>query len=377
MADKILKARIQLKTATAAEWSASGYVLLKGEIGIESDTRKFKIGTGLEGATWNTLEYANITDLSNYYSRDEIDGIIQVVNDSITTLTTKTQEDLDKKLNANLKGVANGVAELDENQKVKSNQLPDYILGQVLFGGTVRYDDGEGSPIANLSNSAKNKLGTNLLSITLSNDGTDVTGYKANEGIFYITTQNFNFAGIDFVVGDWLISTGLEWTKIDNTDAVITVNGRTGNVVITKEDVGLGNVENVTAYSTSVVDQKFENVNGQISENTGAIGNIITNVVPGLEQQIENSKYTLLAATSSKLGGVKIGFTTNDANRNYAVQLESEKMYVNVPWEAYNNATTSEAGLMSATDKTNLNNLNETAVVDGDTIIIDCGGATE
>lgn len=377
MADKILKARIQLKTATAAEWSTSNYVLLKGEIGIESDTRKFKIGTGLEEATWNTLEYANITDLSNYYSKDEIDDIIRVVNDSVTTLTTKTQEALDKKLNANLKGVANGVAELDENQKVKSNQLPDYILGQVLFGGTVRYDDDEGSPIANLSNSAKNKLGTNLLSITLSNDGTDVTGYKANEGIFYITTQNFNFAGIDFVVGDWLISTGLEWTKIDNTDAVITVNGRTGNVVVTKEDVGLGNVENVTAYSTEVVDQKIEDVNAQITENTGAIGNIIANVVPDLEQQIENSKYTLPTATSSKLGGVKIGFTTNDANRNYAVQLESEKMYVNVPWKAYNNATTSEAGLMSATDKTNLNNLNENAVVDGDTIIIDCGGATE
>ena len=39
-------------------------------------------------------------------------------------------------------------------------------------------------------------------------------------------------------------------------------------------------------------------------------------------------------ATNSERGGVKIGYTTDAGNRNYAVQLSSEKMYVNVPWEA-------------------------------------------
>jgi len=42
--------------------------------------------------------------------------------------------------------------------------------------------------------------------------------------------------------------------------------------------------------------------------------------------------YTLPAATSSALGGIKTGFTTNAGNRNYAVQLSSQKAYVNVPW---------------------------------------------
>ena len=45
------------------------------------------------------------------------------------------------------------------------------------------------------------------------------------------------------------------------------------------------------------------------------------------------NKYSLPLAASGTRGGVQIGFTTDAANRNYAVQLSSEKMYVNVPWE--------------------------------------------
>ena len=45
------------------------------------------------------------------------------------------------------------------------------------------------------------------------------------------------------------------------------------------------------------------------------------------------NNYSLPLAASGTRGGVQIGFTTDAANRNYAVQLSSEKMYVNVPWE--------------------------------------------
>ena len=44
-------------------------------------------------------------------------------------------------------------------------------------------------------------------------------------------------------------------------------------------------------------------------------------------------------ATSLKRGGVKIGYTTDANNRNYAIQLDSEKMYVNVPWTDANDNT--------------------------------------
>ena len=51
--------RIQLRRDTAANWVSADPVLRAGEIGIETDTLKFKIGTG---ATWTaTANYANVT----------------------------------------------------------------------------------------------------------------------------------------------------------------------------------------------------------------------------------------------------------------------------------------------------------------------------
>lgn len=41
---------------------------------------------------------------------------------------------------------------------------------------------------------------------------------------------------------------------------------------------------------------------------------------------------TIATATSNQYGTVKIGYSTNAAARNYAVQLASGQMYVNVPW---------------------------------------------
>ena len=43
-----------------------------------------------------------------------------------------------------------------------------------------------------------------------------------------------------------------------------------------------------------------------------------------------DTPYVLPVATSSDLGGVKIGYTENA--KNYPVELDSDQMYVNVPW---------------------------------------------
>lgn len=65
-------------------------------------------------------------------------------------------------------------------------------------------------------------------------------------------------------------------------------------------------------------------------------------------------------ASSSALGGIKIGYSNN--GRNYAVELDSSgKAYVNVPWAdtntIYNVATTSANGLMSSSDKSKLDGI--------------------
>lgn len=70
------------------------------------------------------------------------------------------------------------------------------------------------------------------------------------------------------------------------------------------------------------------------------------------------NNYSLPLATSDVRGGAKIGYTTNPSNRNYAVQLSNEQMYVNVPWTdtntTYSLATSTNDGIMSASDKSKL-----------------------
>lgn len=65
---------IQLRRDTAANWASVNPILAVGEQGFETDTGKFKIGTG--STAWNSLLYA--TDASN------ITGATLAVTDDIT-----------------------------------------------------------------------------------------------------------------------------------------------------------------------------------------------------------------------------------------------------------------------------------------------------
>lgn len=48
---------IRLRRGTAAQWSSANPVLAAGEMGIETDTRKFKFGNGT--TQWNSIPYAS------------------------------------------------------------------------------------------------------------------------------------------------------------------------------------------------------------------------------------------------------------------------------------------------------------------------------
>ena len=73
------------------------------------------------------------------------------------------------------------------------------------------------------------------------------------------------------------------------------------------------------------------------------------------------NSYSLPLAEPDLRGGVKIGYNTNSSNRNYAVQLSNEQMYVNVPWTdtntTYGLVTSANDGLMRASDKAKLDSI--------------------
>lgn len=57
MANKTLKSRILIRNDTASNWQTQNPVLMKGELGVEIDSRKFKFGDGT--TAWNDLDYAS------------------------------------------------------------------------------------------------------------------------------------------------------------------------------------------------------------------------------------------------------------------------------------------------------------------------------
>jgi hypothetical protein len=49
---------IQLRRDTAGNWTTNNPILASGELGIETDTGKFKLGNGTN--SWSVLQYGGI-----------------------------------------------------------------------------------------------------------------------------------------------------------------------------------------------------------------------------------------------------------------------------------------------------------------------------
>lgn len=168
------------------------------------------------------------------------------VADNLTASTTvapsKTAVNtaLALKINSSLLGQANGVSTLGADSKVPINQIPDAILGTLKFKGMW-------NATTNIVTSADAALNGNAIP----------AASTSNEGYYFIVSVGGSTSegGItDWVVGDWLLSYGTAWTKIDNTDAVVSVNGMVGPVTISTIT---GNAGTATALATA------RNIDGQ------------------------------------------------------------------------------------------------------------------
>ena len=89
MANRTLNIRIQLRNDTAENWNTQNPVLLKGEMGVETDTGKTKIGNGT--ANWKDLKYSGVDE-------DTIKGIIDKNRDNFTEVVANEGETDDQAL---------------------------------------------------------------------------------------------------------------------------------------------------------------------------------------------------------------------------------------------------------------------------------------
>jgi hypothetical protein len=75
-------ARVRVRRGTAAEWTAANPTLALGEIGAETDTRRFKVGTG--STPWTALSYYGSTEA------DLVRGQVSKMDAGTITITTQS-----------------------------------------------------------------------------------------------------------------------------------------------------------------------------------------------------------------------------------------------------------------------------------------------
>lgn len=196
----------------------------KAQVGLGSaDNTSDAVKNVLSATKWTTPRTITLSgDVTGSVSIDGSAnvGIVSTVVDNSHNHTianvTGLQTSLDSKVNSTEKGSTNGVATLDANGKVTLTQIPDSVLGQLEYQGVWDFTT---LPTA------------------------------AQKGQYWVASVSGN----GYVVGDWAVWNGVSLDKVDNTDAVASVAGRTGNVVLTKSDVGLGLVDNTSDVNKNVL----------------------------------------------------------------------------------------------------------------------------
>ena len=107
---------------------------------------------------------------------------------------------------------AGNYAHLNASGKVPFEELDDSILGNLQYQGT--WDAEHNNPNLPLVPSKK--------------------------GQYWIVSHGGERFELEFETGDWIIAGDGVWQKIDNTDTIISINGKKGVVVLNAEDIPYG-----------------------------------------------------------------------------------------------------------------------------------------
>ena len=85
MATNRVQVTLQIRNATATNWTTRNPVLAEGEFGLETDTFLLKIGDGIR--TWQNLPYLNKLN-SSYFKIDQETGAITFSDSFMNTIAT-------------------------------------------------------------------------------------------------------------------------------------------------------------------------------------------------------------------------------------------------------------------------------------------------
>ena len=208
--------RVQMaqRKDTAANWTSANPILLSGEIGYETDTKKFKIGNG--SSNWNSLAYLPIPDGSGNLT---ITGNLEIGSTGSLTFEGSTADGFETTL-----AVANPTADRtitlpDRSGTVITSGDTGTVTSTMLADGTIVNAD-----ISATAEIAVSKLANGTANQIITTDGTDVSW-----------SSNLNLAGDATIQGDLTVNGTT--TTIDTQTLLVEDKNIEMGVVATPTDV--------------------------------------------------------------------------------------------------------------------------------------------
>jgi hypothetical protein len=112
-----------------------------------------------------------------------------------------------------------------------------------------------------------------------------LTSSVGTNGYYYVVSVagSTNLNGVtDWQVGDWAIYNGTIWQKIDQTNLVTSVAGRTGAVVLANTDIsGLGTMSTQNANAVAITGGSISGLSSPLPVASGGTGTSTPNIVAG------------------------------------------------------------------------------------------------
>lgn len=187
------------------------------------------------------------------------------------------------------------------------------LTGLNITGGTVVDTDSILTAFGKVQNQINGLIGGSIYQGTwnASTNTPTLASGVGTKGYYYIVSVagTTNIDGItDWNVGDWIIFDGTAWQQVDNTDAVVSVNGFTGAVSLTTSDISEGTNQ---YFTTSRARQSVSAGTGISYDNSTGV---ITNSAP-------DQTVSLTASTGISTSGTYPNFTITNTAPDQTVSL--------------------------------------------------------
>jgi len=248
--------------------------------GVFNLTSGYVIPTTTEESNWNTAYSNRITSASLPLSISSNSiSISQATSATNGYLTSSDWNTFNNKQAAGnyitaLTGEATasgpGSASITLSNSAVTGKL---LTGVNITGGNVVDTDSILTAFGKLQNQINGLIGGSIYQGTwnASTNTPSLSSGVGTKGYYYIVNVagSTNLDGItDWNVGDWAIYDGTAWQQVDNTDAVVSVNGFTGAVSLTTSNIS----EGVNLYYT----ESRVSSNADVAANTAARHNAVT-----------------------------------------------------------------------------------------------------